>query len=162
MLESNRCSIRQFKHSDWEEVAELFKNSTVRKYLGGIRSEESIQTLLEEMIEQENKSYYWIIREKYTDRFVGLVSLDSYHDGINTEISYQLLPEWWNKGLATEVITEVLLLSFNKLKLTKIMAETQSANKASCRLLEKVGMRLERTLIRFGKEQSVYTFEVSD
>jgi len=93
---------------------------------------------------------------------VGLVSLDSYHDGINTEISYQLLPEWWNKGLATEVITEVLLLSFNKLKLTKIMAETQSANKASCRLLEKVGMRLERTLIRFGKEQSVYTLEVSD
>jgi len=58
MLESNRCSIRQFKHSDWEEVAKLFRNSTVRKYLGGIRSEESIQTLLEEMLQQENKSYY--------------------------------------------------------------------------------------------------------
>ncbi|WP_193224435.1 GNAT family N-acetyltransferase [Bacillus sp. B1-b2] len=41
-------------------------------------------------------SFYF--REKQTDSFIGLVSIDSYHEGRYLEISYQLLPSWWGKG----------------------------------------------------------------
>ncbi|MCE0554880.1 GNAT family N-acetyltransferase [Bacillus thuringiensis] len=31
---------------------------------------------------------------------MGFVFLDTYHDGINTEIGYQFLPEFWGQGYA--------------------------------------------------------------
>lgn len=46
--------------------------------------------------------------------------------------------------------------AFNTLKLTEIVAETQTSNRASCRLLEKLGMKFRETIQRFGEEQSIY------
>lgn len=48
-------------------------------------------------------------------------------------------------------------MPLKKLGLTKIVAETQSANKASCRLLKRIGMDLEETVERFGAEQSIFS-----
>jgi len=42
------------------------------------------------------------------------------------------------------------------------VAETQSANKASCKLLEKLGMNLKQIVQRFGAEQSIYCIEKSN
>lgn len=39
----------------------------------------------------------------------------------------------------------------------KLVDETQTANKRSYRLLEKLGMQLERKVIRFGAEQAMYS-----
>ena len=112
------------------------------------------------MLLADNNSYYWVIREKNTERLVGLVSLDSYHDGIHMQISYQLFPEYWNKGYATEIISVILHYSIEELNLNKVMAETQTANLASCRLLEKVGMKRVRKITRFNDEQAVYSLKL--
>ncbi|WP_087919643.1 GNAT family N-acetyltransferase [Paenibacillus donghaensis] len=53
----------------------------------------------------------------------------------------------------------MLIYVFNDLNLTKVIAETQMANHSSCRLLEKVGMKLEQTVIRYGAEQAIYGIE---
>lgn len=42
------------------------------------------------------------------------------------------------------------------LNISSIVAETQTANRASCRLLEKLGMKKVQVLERFGREQAVY------
>lgn len=80
----------------------------------------------------------------------------TYHDGVHTEIGYQFLPQFWGKGIAKEVISRVLHYGLNTMKLDKVMAETQSQNKASCKLLLSVGMRFEKKIQRFGSEQSVF------
>ena len=91
----------------------------MRKFLGGIRQENSIEVLLDEMLNSSDNSIYWVIREKDTDSFMGLVSLDPHHDGIYLEISYQLLPNWWGKGYATEVVQTIINYAFNELNLTR-------------------------------------------
>ena len=109
------------------------------------------------MLNPSDNSFYWVIREKQTDTFIGLVSLDPHQDGVYLEISYQLLPNWWGKGYATEVVQTIINYAFNELHLTKILAETQTANKISCMLLKKLGMDLERTIMRYGAEQGIYS-----
>jgi [ribosomal protein S5]-alanine N-acetyltransferase len=150
-----------FQKSDYIDVKKLYINQEVRKYLGGIRQENSIELVLNEMLNSSMDSFYWVVREKHTDDFIGLVSLDPHHDSVYLEISYQFLPNWWGKGYATEVVQLIINYALNELNLSKVIAETQTANTSSCRLLERVGMELERTISRFGAEQAIYSIKSS-
>ena len=60
------------------------------------------------------------------------------------------------KGYATEVVKELIGYAFEELRLAKVIAETQTANILSCKLLERVGMELEQKIQRFGAEQAIY------
>ncbi len=157
MIETNRCILSKIQKTDYEDLKTLYTDERVRQFLGGI-IEENIYTIkFNNMCDESNDYLYWVIRHKEGNQFVGLVSLDLHHDGITTEISYQLLPKWWGYGYATEIVQHVISYAFKKLGLIKIVAETQSANKASCRLLKRIGMDLEETVERFGAEQSIFS-----
>ncbi|MET3193780.1 GNAT family N-acetyltransferase [Bacillus sp. OAE603] len=159
MFETERCFINSFQKLDYDDVKKLYINKKVRNFLGGIPEEDSIRVVLDEMLNSNEDSYYWIVREIQTDTFIGLVSLTPHHDGLFLEISYQFLPNWWGSGYATEVVQVIIKYALNELKLTKVVAETQIANTPSCKLLEKLGMELEKKIIRFGAEQAIYSIE---
>ncbi len=156
MIETNRCILSKIQKSDYEDVKMLYTDEKVRQFLGGIIEESIYMIKFNNMCDESNDYLYWVIRHKEDKQFVGLVSLDLHHDGITTEISYQLLPKWWGYGYATEIVQYVISYAFKKLGLIKIVAETQSANTASCRLLKRIGMNLEETVERFGAEQSIF------
>ncbi|MFD1412459.1 GNAT family N-acetyltransferase [Oceanobacillus jeddahense] len=162
MFESKRCTIKTFQKSDYVDVKKLYVDREVRKFLGGVRQEGSIEAALREMLHTNDGSFYWAVREKHTDNFIGLVSLDPHHDGTYLEVSYQFLPNWWGKGYATEVVQLVIDYGLNELNLPKIVAETQTANTSSCKLLERLGMELEKTISRFGAEQAIYSITSSN
>lgn len=159
LFETERCFIRTFQKSDYIDVKKLYVDEEVRKFLGGTRQENSIEIVLDEMLNSSTDSFYWIVREKRADNFIGLVSLDPHHDGVYFEISYQFLPSWWGKGYATEVVHLIIKYALNELNLSKVIAETQTANTPSCKLLERLGMELERTINRFGAEQAIYSIK---
>ncbi|MBX0358570.1 GNAT family N-acetyltransferase [Halobacillus sp. Nhm2S1] len=154
--------MKEIQSMDYEEVKELYLNPVVRKYLGGPREEDCLDALFEGMQTSDVNALYLVVREKGTNHFIGFVSLDPYHDGDNIELSYQFLPVWWGKGYGSEVVEEVVDYAFSELKLHKITAETQMANVYSCRLLEKTGMKLDKTLVRFGETQCLYSLSRSD
>jgi RimJ/RimL family protein N-acetyltransferase len=54
--------------------------------------------------------------------------------------------EYWGKGIATEAVTLVINYGFNELNLNKISAGIFEPNKASVRLVEKIGFKHELTL----------------
>ena len=159
MIETNRCKIDILQDSDYEKVRELFTNEKVRKFLGGTVSTESFNSSFDNMLTCNENSYYWVVRLKYNNEVIGLVSLDKHHDGFSTEVSYQFMPKHWGYGYAEEVIRRIIDYAFNELIIKKIVAETQFVNKASCKLLQKIGMSLEQTVSRFGAEQ--YIFSIS-
>ncbi|MCA0147235.1 GNAT family N-acetyltransferase [Rossellomorea vietnamensis] len=161
LLSTERCELHRLKKSDSHHIKKLYDNEQVRKYLGGTVNEESFKQRFHDMIHSPNKEYHWTIFNKSSQEFVGMVFLDTYHDGIHTEIGYQFLPEFWGRGIAREVINKVLHYGIHTMQLDRVMAETQSQNKASCKLLLSVGMRLENKIQRFGNEQSVFAFSGS-
>ena len=75
------------------------------------------------------------------DRPIGYVDLygDDPHE---RELGYAVGPSvLWGRGLATAVARAGLDWGFERLRLNRIWAEVVSANIASIRVLEKVGMR---------------------
>lgn len=161
MLETKRCTMKTFQKSDYDDVKKLYTNPDVRKFLGGVRQKDSIEAALDDMLRKNDDCFYWAVRKKHPGDFMGLISLDPHHDGLHLEISYQFLPQWWGKGYATEAVQLIINYGLNELKLSKIVAETQTANIPSCKLLERVGMELEQTTSRFGAEQAIYSIKSS-
>jgi [ribosomal protein S5]-alanine N-acetyltransferase len=159
VLETERCKLLDLKHTDFIDIKKLYMNHDVRKYLGGIVEESHLMKAAEIMLENEGESHFWVVRERVSNAFMGLVSLTPHHDGEDTEVSYQFMPEWWGKGYGREVVGMVIKYGLMELHLSKLIAETQTANEASCRLLEWTGMKRGKTLIRFGAEQAVYSIK---
>ena len=96
-------------------------------------------------------------RTKSDDTFLGLVSLDQHQGGNETEVSYEFLPEHWGSGYASETVQAVISFAFKTLDLPQIVAEKQTANAPSRKLLERLGMTLSSSTHRFGEPQSIYT-----
>lgn len=159
-METLRCSLSRLNENDYEDLKIIYTNENVRKYLGGsIPEEHTYGKFLDTLQRSKQGAHYWIVRLNDLNSCIGFVSLDSHLDGIHTEVSYEFLPEWWGHGYAREVIQEILSYAFNELSLSKVIAETQTANRSSCSLLEKLGMQLEETVQRYGAEQAIYSIE---
>ncbi len=159
MLETTRCLLTPIQLGDYEDVKKLYINEQVREYLGGTVSEERFHHSYQSLVGDSHGSHAFVVRLKNTKQFLGLISLDTHHDGVSTEVSYQLLPEWWGRGYAKEGVHEVIQYGFTELHLPEMVAETQAANKASCHLLERLGMTVKETIQRFGAEQVIYTIK---
>ena len=157
MLETARCVLTPPVAGDLKSVQTLYGNEKVRAFLGGVRSSEEVERAFTKMLSAPG--HRWAIRRREDHAFVGMVSLDPHHDGEATEISFQLLPEFWGSGFAAETVGEVIRHAFDEVGLGQLFAETQAANTASRRLLVRLGMKEWKRVERFGAEQVIYTLE---
>lgn len=62
------------------------------------------------------------------------------------EIGYDLLPEYWGRGIMTTAVGRLLGYGFEQLQLNRIEAFVDPQNAASARLLRKLGFSLEGLL----------------
>ena len=155
IINTDRCCISNLQQSDIEKAVRLFTEQSVRYYLGGTLSEETAVEKLNSWVNNK-KGLYLTVSLLENSIFIGIISVTDHHDGKFKEISYQFLPEFWGKGLAYESIRSILdYLKIND-GIKELIAETQSRNVASCKLLEKLGFSLADTLVRFGEKQNIY------
>ena len=68
------------------------------------------------------------------------------------EVLYALSKDYWGKGYATEGAYASLKYGFNVLKLDKIIGLTKLENKASIKVLEKIGLSYQGNKRVFGME----------
>ncbi|MEW4307697.1 GNAT family N-acetyltransferase [Rossellomorea marisflavi] len=152
MMRTERCSIERMTDKDIPSIRRLYADEDVRRYLGGVRTDLDFEGLMAVMGQQ----LHWAVRDLKDGTFLGGVSLSTHHNGQDTEVPYQFLPEHWGKGYAKEAVAAVLTHGFQKLELHRIVAETQVLNDRSCRLLENLGMRVEEEVERYGARQAIY------
>ncbi len=146
------CYLSDLTLADASNLVRLYTNDTTRKYLGGPLEVSLAQTRAHTDINTPSKLPIWAIRSSTDHNFLGIISLDTHHDGSDIEV----LPEYMGYGYATQALEFVLNYSFNELNLKKVIAETQTQNKASIKLLERVGMVFEKSVERFGSNQSIF------
>jgi RimJ/RimL family protein N-acetyltransferase len=72
----------------------------------------------------------------------GLFPMDGV--GPDVELAYGLAPDVWGRGYATEAAAACVRAGFEQLALERIVADVDPSNPSSIRVLEKIGMRLER------------------
>lgn len=157
---TNRCTVQNLKQDDYDDVKLLYFDNKVREFLGGVISDERYNSSFKEMINNKEDSLYWVVRLKNTNDFIGLVSIDTHHDGVYKELSYQFLPNYWGQGYALEVIRKILNFISSELNVKNVVSETQVENKASCRLLNNLGMKVVDKVYRFNAEQYIFSLKL--
>lgn len=96
---------------------------------------------------------------KETDKVIGFCGLKPLPDLNVVDVGYRFLPEYWGQGLATEACRACLEFGFEVLHLERIVGFALPENRASIRVMEKVGMELEGTLEIDGVSALQYAIE---
>lgn len=136
-LTKSDCADIHYKNS-FSEVA-AFNTIGIPKNLKV--TEDFLQPLFKP---QQVEQLGWSIRLLKDNTFIGelgkRVSTPKFNKG---EIHYSLIPEFCNKGYATDAVQAILKHGFETLNLHRIEAGVTSQNLKSIKLLEKVGMTRE-------------------
>jgi len=132
--------------------------------LGGPRSETETRAYMARNLQHWDDHGFglWVLRD--TDgRVAGRCVLRHLDvDGTEeVELGYGLHPQYWGRGLATEVAKELLRIGRHELKRPTIVAITRHDNLASQRVLEKTGLVYEREVEHDGVPHLLYRSAVT-
>jgi len=95
----------------------------------------------------------WVVLDRSDAQLIGWggLGIDPSDPGWGPEVSYFFHPDYWGRGLATELVSHSIQYAFNTLVLSEVSAFAMPENIASIRVLEKSGfsfLRYEPTLAR--------------
>jgi ribosomal-protein-alanine N-acetyltransferase len=146
ILTSPRTTLHPLTPDHIDTMYKLWTDQGVRKYLwdGLVITRERAAEVIEASRADFAAHRYglWAVVDNASGRVIGFCGLRSGEHGA-PELLYGLFPRFWGKGLATEAAQAVLSYAF-ALGHPEVMAATDVPNDASARVLERLGMRLER------------------
>jgi [ribosomal protein S5]-alanine N-acetyltransferase len=144
-------AIRNITEGDKTRLAELCNN---RKIWDNLRdtipfpyTEKDAEIFIQICKTQEPVTNFAI---EYKGEFAGVIGLVIQDDvyRLSAEAGYWIGEPFWGKGIATEALTLLVNYAFGKLDLMRVYSNVFEYNKASCRVLEKVGFKLEGNFIK--------------
>lgn len=146
--------LRAFSDSDIKALAKLCNNKkvwdNVRNYIPFPYTERDAKEFIDNCKNENPQTTFAI---EYDEKFVGCIGLVKQSDvyKLTAEIGYWLGEPYWGKGIATKAVKLITEYGFNKLGLVRIYSGVFDYNKASQRVLEKAGFKLECVF-----EQSIF------
>jgi RimJ/RimL family protein N-acetyltransferase len=144
-LDTPRLLIRQRTLAELDACLEMDRDPEVTRYIAGPWGDPVAHRRLVEF--RIARPYppglgYWTIREASSpERFLGWVLLIPDHGvGPDIEIGWRLVRDAWGQGIGTEAARALLAYAFETIRLPRVIADIASANVASRRVAEKIGM----------------------
>lgn len=150
-LTTERLLLNQPHIDDIPRLVEIMKNPVYNQNTTNIPfpyTETSGQfwvNLAKEELEAGN-AYIFAIRLKDSSTIIGGIGLGIDKVNNKAEMGYWLDSEHWNKGIVTEAGKAILQFGFDTLHLKKIFASYFTFNKASGKIMQKIGMQQEGVL----------------
>lgn len=159
--ETPKLILRQFTAADLDNLVTLDSDPDVMRFInGGVAS--SPQAIAQNFLPYAMSYYdryehlgFWAIVEKQSKEFIGWIFLRpevdfellqqlnlAEEDAI--ELGYRIRQQSWGRGYTTEAATALIEKSFTESAIAKIVAWALVENKASTRVMEKAGLKLER------------------
>lgn len=151
-LETERLLLRRFTPADVENLVELDSDPAVMRYLnGGVPTPRDIieRDILPRFLasyDEMGEFGRWAAIEKATGEFLGWFSFRSHDDAHldDVELGYRLRQASWGRGYATEGVQALIRRGFTDLGVRRVYATTYQDNRASRRVMEKVGLTFVR------------------
>lgn len=152
-LITERLLIRRFIETDAEAFYDYFSNPNVLKFEPFIpmTKEEAIEEVKWRMGDERFFAVCLKNGQLIGNLYFSKGDFDTY------EVGYVFNDKYWSKGYASESLKALLAHAFLNLNVRRIVAKCDPKNMPSWKLLERVGMRREGTLL-----QSVYFFKDED
>jgi RimJ/RimL family protein N-acetyltransferase len=153
------------REPDLPDLCRMHRDKRVMATLAGVRSdEETAEFLRAQLAHWERYGFgWWTLREASSGTFVGRGGLRrvTVEGREEVEVGYALMLEYWERGLATELAGESARVAFEILDLPDIVSFTLPTNRASRRVMEKIGLRYERDVVHADLPHVLYRLSAS-
>jgi ribosomal-protein-alanine N-acetyltransferase len=148
-IETERLILREFREDDIPLILAWWNDPRYQRYYAELADSEPIvrdlaAKFVAAQLEEPRRKWQLAVTIRGNDQIVGTCGV-RVNDAELAEanIGYELHPDQWGNGYATEAATAILRFGFGELGMHRIWAECVADNTGSARVLEKVGMRQE-------------------
>lgn len=160
VLGTERLILRPFKEDD---VLDMYNNwasnDNVTRYLTWTAhsSKDVTKSLIDLWVSknEDMKNYQWCIEWKANHQAIGSIGVVRMDEGINgVEIGYCIGEDYWNKGITSEALKEIIKFLFEEAGCNRISARHDVNNPNSGKVMKKAGLLYEGTLLEAGKNNT--------
>ena len=148
-IQTVRLSFRDFTANDYDAVHSYASDPEVTRYTAfGPNTPEQTRGFLQlvsgEPSQDDRANYSFALIHKETKQLIGSCGLmRSDTNGPQYSFGYVLRRDRWGQGLALEATTALVKFGFGELRAHRLWAHVFVGNKASEKLLQKLGLRYE-------------------
>jgi len=157
-LETERLWLRPLRASDVDDYAALNADPEVMHHLGGPwdrgRSWRHLGYSLGHW--HLRGAGMWAVEHKETAAFVGVVGFFEPEGWPGFELAGRLARRWWQQGYASEAARAALDQAFTVWKKDRVISLVHPENRASVRLVERIGEKLLDRIEHLGREMLCY------
>ena len=150
-VETERLVLRPWDRSDLEPLAVVFARPEVWwfPFRRGFSQQETEDFLTRKIETWQTRGWsQWAVEHKDDRRLIGFLGLEppAFLPEVmpTVEIGWRLDPDYWHRGLASEGARAGLRFGFDVLDLPEIVSIYEPDNTASGRVMERIGMHLDR------------------
>jgi len=146
-IRTARLYLREFVKSDFEAIYAYSSDPRVTKFLFfGPRDEDTTADYLEGLLASQEEvprtRFELAVEEIDSGRVIGACDLSLIERNV-VDLGYMLGLANWGNGYATEIALALVDAAFCNLRADRIISTVDVNNRASIRVLEKIGMRWE-------------------
>ena len=151
VLETERLFLRGLDVADAEFILALLNQPSFLRYIGD-KKVRTVQDAEKYILNGPVASYerhgfgLCLVGLKDTHTPIGICGLLKREDLPDPDIGFAFLPDYWNRGFAFEAAAAVMEDARERLNLQRILAITNQDNESSIKLLQKLGMHVERLI----------------
>ena len=160
-----RLLLRRITLRDLPDIERMQSDPQTMATLGGVRDATASRHMLEDWVAHWDAHGFglWSARDAASGNFAGRGGLKHTFvgGGPEVEVAYGFRPLFWGRGLATELAEASVRAGFSELGLSDLVCFTLTTNRASQRVMEKVGFRFEREVEHAGLPHRLYRLRAS-
>jgi ribosomal-protein-alanine N-acetyltransferase len=167
ILETERLVLDTWQIPDWSAFRPIATDPEVMRHItgGAPWTDEQIRTFVERQVKLYAARSFcrWKLIAKADRQLIGFCGLGFWRDAPDPEIGWWLARRYWRSGLATEAARAALRDAFERANVERIISVATAANRASTRIMEKLGLELDCgfesegvNLLRYAINQSRY------
>ena len=152
-LETERLILRDFVPSDWEALNAFLSDPSVTRFMHFASWDEGkrrqwLAWLVQDASNPHRDAYNWAITRRRNGLLMGWLiigrSRHASEEGTR-ECGYALNQRFWGQGYMPEALRAVFTYEFTVLGTQRIIAECETPNITSARVMQKSGMEYEGT-----------------
>lgn len=153
-----RLLLRPLRRDDLDALAEVYLHPLVMRWIGShTRDDVEREFALQREYQASLGWSFWAVEERHTGRMIGDCGLQPLdHRGPEVELGYDLHPDAWGRGLATEAARGVMEQAFGPLGIDRVVAVVKPEHVASQRVLVKAGLQPAGTCRAYGESMLLY------
>lgn len=160
-LETERLILRPWSLDDIDALHQIWTDPQVRRYLWDdeVISSQRVAAAVEDGVAAANRNGVglWCVLPKPASALAGFCGFRYIDDASEIELLYGLLPDYWGQGLATEAARAALAYGFDAALFTRVYVRTDAPNRASVRVMERLGMKFERETRLAARSTLIYS-----